>query len=71
MVLKGDEKVGLMEFSFLESGFPCLIIIFLDGKGSLHVPFFGLIDDFDEVDSGMIEFDFDVGVFLGLFVTHE
>ena len=56
--------MGLLQFSLFQSGFPCFIIVFLDGKSGLHVSFFGIIDDLDKIDSRMVEFDLDVGAFL-------
>jgi hypothetical protein len=49
---------------FLEIVFPFFVVLLLNGESSLHISFIGAIDNFDDVDSRMVEFDLDVGVFL-------
>jgi hypothetical protein len=49
---------------FLKIVFPLFEVLLLNGESGLHETFLGAIDNFNEVDSRMVEFDLDVGVFL-------
>lgn len=70
-MLEWDQKVIRVEFSLFQGIFPFQVIESFNGKYRLHVSFLWLIDDSDEIDPGMVEFNLNIGIFLRLFVAHS
>lgn len=63
--------MGGVEFSLNQIAFPLVVFILFRSEYDLHVFVFGVVDYSDEVNSGVIEFDFDIVGFFRLFVTHS